>query len=245
MTVAADAAPAPGDAPPSWGDQLDAHLNARGLTPPDWWGEGEAETARQWETERARLAADLAQQPESPTLRRMAVLDPSGAVVGTAVTGSATEAAWRGGAPAALIAEADRAAAILDASGPRGSRRWMRTALRLAWWVRSLNRRLRPYNGLRRTFSTATHRGTVSLADRLDLAADRNAADVVALDAASSTSSTPSTGPPGSTSLPILDPSTVAPMLRTGPPPAATRGHDRLPCARAPQLTYGGDREAA
>lgn len=244
MTLAADAAPAPGDAPPSWGDQLDAHLAASGITPPDWWGEGEAETSGQWEAERARLAADLAEHP-TPTLTRMATLDPSGAVVGTAVTGSATEAAWRGGAPAALIAEADRLAAILDASGPRGSRRWMRTALRLAWWVRSLNRRLRPYNGLRRTFSTATHRDTVSLADRLALAADRNAANVVALDAARSTSSTPSTGPPGSTSPPILDPSTVTPMLRTGPPAALRRGHDRLMCARVPQLTYGGDREAA
>src|SRR5690606_36687308 len=33
----------------SWGDHLDAHLAASGLTPPPGWEEAEAESARQWE----------------------------------------------------------------------------------------------------------------------------------------------------------------------------------------------------
>jgi len=231
-------------------DQVDALALERGATPAELaeWKEGEAESARQFMAQLDRVADAVARFPNCEPLARLAIRDAvSGRVIGTSWTTDELGAAFLDGAPAELVAEAADLRAVLDAAGPAGSPRWFRLALRLRHRIAELNRRLRHYTRARRTLSTAHHAGHLDATARRDA---RNAAKAsraaVAVDPGrSAAGSTAGTGPPGSTSLLILEPSTVAPLLRTGPPAALRRGHDRLTCGRAPLVAYGGDGRAA
>lgn len=206
-------------APDWWFENVEAPLAAAGIVPPPGWAEAEYESARRIADDFARLGRDLDDHPESPTLTRMAVRDASGAVVGMSYGSSGTEAAWHGGAQAEDIAEADRLATQLDAAGPVGSPAWYRVALRLSWRILAVNKRLRRYSGLRRTFSTAIH--AVRPPHRLDPVATLATAAQVLRRRSRCPGSRSTAGRPASP--PILEPSTVAPVLRTGPPASRVR----------------------
>lgn len=171
------------------------------------WEADEAESARARTAELNRLQADLDAFPDSPTLNTLAHKDPTGRVIGTAfTTGSVLPMAWRNGAPAALVAEADRLTALLARDRPG----YLRRAIRLAHRVRAVNARLRPFLDGRNALGTVTVR----------LPLNRPAVAPVAIP------ELPTTTGPVTLALvvdtdadpPPLDAPDLAPLLRTGPP---------------------------
>lgn len=136
-----------------------------------------------------RLAEDHPGHPDSPTLTGLAVLDADGRPIGLRHHGTDLEAAYAAGAPASLIADAERLAAVIGHPGDRG---YLRRAIRLQHAVRAINRRLRRYSGLRRTLGTVTVTGLAPLRRLRAIATALAAAERAAHDA---TTSTPTHGP--------------------------------------------------
>ena len=100
-----------------------------------------------------RLVADLARHPESPTLNGLALRDKAGAVVGQCCPTDALGLAYDADAPAWLIVEAERLAALVGNVDDPGHRY---RGLRLAHAVRAMNRRLAAYSGCHRSIGTVT-----------------------------------------------------------------------------------------
>ena len=113
--------------------------------------------------------------------------------------------------------EADRVRDCLAAAGRPGSPRWVRLALRLRHKIASLNARLRPFSGLVRTLSIATHRDRFPVglraieADRVTEAWVTGYAERIVV--ASRRASADGDHLPRPNDAP-----TTAPVLRTGPP---------------------------
>lgn len=180
---------------------------------------------------RARVTADLAKHPNSPTLTAIAERDATGAVIGTSDPGTRLAGAYLGGAPIALIAKAERLAAFIGQPGDVG---YACRARGLQCLVRALNGRLHHYSGLRRVLDTLTCIGpTYGALGRVEALVRRLVG--VQLDAERATKSTtdargrpPHSGPdPPSLARPYL-----APIRRHGPPAFADR-------ALAPRMETG------
>ena len=182
-------------------------------TPPSWWSDdAEAECALALVADLTRLQDALDAEPDSPTLTRLAIRHPvTGAVVGMTPSFSPTEAAWSGGAPAALIVQAERLAAFI---GKRGDPGYHHRAIRLQHEVRAVNRRLAIWSGIARTLPTLT-----VLARCLDAALGSLAPALAATRwATGMPTGARGHGPGTGSDPPPLDAADLTSILRTGPP---------------------------
>ena len=162
----------------------------------------------------AQLAYDLSRFPTSPTLNGVALRNGAGVVMGMSAGRTALECAYFCGAEAELVVAAERLGAFIGSFGDRGH---YHRAVRFAYAVRAMNRRL----GMRAL-------GTLTVLAPVDWPAIAIHSHIESA-TESSTSQCLYEARAGHDPPPPLDAATTAPHRPCAPPIPLTRGRKWLP----------------